>query len=52
MSSEKHMNILHAERFTAHLGKCLIENYDVTDKRSDPAFASWHEDNQYVYQQK
>lgn len=49
---EAHINMLQAEKVTSFLGQYLTEHYEVTDKRNEPAFASWHEDGRYFTQKK
>lgn len=49
---EAHINVLQAEKVTRYLGSYLKDLYDITDKRKDPAFASWIEDSQYFYHKK
>lgn len=38
-----HMNYLGGEIITRHLGQYLAENFDLPDRRSDPACAGWNE---------
>lgn len=49
---EAHINILQAEKVTKYLGEYLLDKYEVTDKRTDEKFASWHEDSRYFYHKK
>lgn len=49
---EAHINILQAEKVSKYLGEYLLSHYDITDKRTDPAYASWHEDSRYFYHKK
>ena len=49
---EAHLNILQAEKVTRYMGEYLSECYEITDKRQDPAFVSWHEDGRYFYHKK
>lgn len=37
----KHTNIHGAIKVTDYLARYLVENYDFTDKRGDPAYSSW-----------
>lgn len=41
---EGHMNVNGATKVDAHLFSYLVEHYDLTDKREDEEYASWHED--------
>lgn len=49
---EAHINIIHAEKVTRYVGEYLKEQYEITDKRDDPAFSQWHEDGRYFYHKK
>lgn len=39
-----HLRVTGADKLSVHLGKYLIENYDLPDHREDPNYAIWHED--------
>lgn len=41
-----HMNTRGAEKLTGHLGAYLVDNYEWTDHREDPAYESWNQDYQ------
>ncbi len=49
---EAHINILQAEKVTKYMGEYLSQNYEIEDKRENPAFAQWHEDGKYFYHKK
>lgn len=46
-----HLNSFGAEKVSRHLAKYLIENYNLEDKRNNPAYNDWNECTQY-YKQK
>lgn len=39
-----HLNSSGARKWTSFMGDYITANYDISDKRSDAAFASWNED--------
>lgn len=41
-----HMNSSGARKWTNYLGEYISSNYDIDDKRNDPAYQSWNEDYQ------
>lgn len=41
-----HMNYWGAMKFSDYMGSWLTENYDLTDKRKDPAYQSWNDDTE------
>lgn len=41
-----HMNPSGATKITRYIGDFIMENYDMTDHREDPAYADWEEDYQ------
>lgn len=41
MADESHLNESGSEKYTAHLGKWLKENFEIPDRRGDPAYKSW-----------
>lgn len=41
-SDAHHTNVLGADKFTDFLGNYLAENYDLPDRRNDPAYEAWH----------
>ena len=49
---EAHVNVLQAEKITRYVGEYLCGQYEIADKRKDPAFAQWHEDGRYFYHKK
>lgn len=44
MADMYHVNWKGMEKVTALLGEYLVQNYDLTDRREDPAYADWNED--------
>lgn len=42
-----HLNYKGARKFTRYLGKYLKENYDLPDRRGDPAYYSWEMNAKY-----
>lgn len=46
-----HLSYLGAEKVSRHLAKYLVENYNLEDKRNNPAYSDWNECTQY-YKQK
>ena len=44
MLDHSHLNARGALKITANLGAYLSKNYNLTDKRDDPAYAKWNED--------
>lgn len=44
MADMYHVNWKGMEKVTAFLGEYLVQNYDLTDRREEPAYASWNED--------
>lgn len=47
MNDSSHMNIWGANKVTAHIGKYLKENYELSDHRNDVKYAKWQEDYDY-----
>ena len=47
-----HLNTYGAEKISAHLGGWLQENYQLSDHRTDEAYASWTEDYENYVQDK
>lgn len=41
-----HLNPSGARKVTDYLGKYIVENYDIPDRREDEAYTKWHEDYQ------
>lgn len=39
-----HLNIYGAEKVTPYVGDFIAQNYKMTDRRNDPNFEDWHED--------
>lgn len=44
MYNYSHMNYLGGEIITNYMGQYLTENYDLPDRRQDPAYENWNED--------
>lgn len=44
LSDTGHLNYMGGSKITSYIGKVITENYNITDKRTDPAYTSWHED--------
>ena len=42
--ADSHLNSSGAQKVTAYLGRYITENYDIPDRRDDPAYADWYED--------
>lgn len=38
-----HVNVLGADKVAKYLASYMVEEYDLKDHRTDPAYASWHE---------
>ncbi|MEG1550616.1 MAG: hypothetical protein RR395_09360, partial [Ruthenibacterium sp.] len=38
-----HFNFRGVQKYTNYLGNYFTENYDFTDKRSDPNYSAWNE---------
>ncbi len=49
--ADSHLNPSGARKVTDYLGAYLTENYDLTDKRTDPEYESWNEDYDRYTQQ-
>lgn len=41
---EGHLNSSGARKWTAYIGNYITENYDISDKRTDEAYAKWNTD--------
>ncbi len=50
--SHSHLNPSGARKVTEYLGAYIQENYDITDRREDTAYASWHEDYEVYTEHK
>ncbi len=46
-----HLSYLGSEKLTMDIGDYLSENYDLDDRREDPAYLSWERNAQYYEQQ-
>lgn len=46
-----HLNSFGAEKVSRHLAKYLVENYNLQDKRNNPAYSDWNECTQYYKQE-
>lgn len=46
-----HLNPFGAEKVSRHLAKYLVENYNLEDKRNNPAYSDWNECTQYYKQE-
>ena len=44
MGTNGHLNFSGAGKLTDHLGDYIVSNYDIPDRRSDPAYADWYDD--------
>lgn len=49
---DSHLNPSGALKITDYLGKLLSEQYGIPDRRTDPAYVSWHEDAGNYQQEK
>ena len=52
LDGQAHVNVLQAEKISQCMGEYLVSNYDLPDRRNDPAYASWHEDARLFYRYK
>lgn len=50
--SHGHLNASGAKRVSEYLGKYIVDRYGIPDRRTDDAYAGWHQDYQEYYDMK
>ena len=45
-----HLNYKGSQKYSSFIGSYLIENYDISDRRGEASYESWHRDAAYITQ--